>query len=130
MVASERFERDVRRALRAVGQDAGEERVAVVGAQFLSALPGVPEPLAEELRAWYLDCYSGGDARFPDLDALILRLSAVVDVFDHAYDPKRSPLDDEEWELIRTLVNVHSPEMALPTLQYVMQLLMDRGHIG
>jgi hypothetical protein len=130
MVTSERFERDVRRALRAQERATEEERLAVVGSQFLLALPHIPEPLREELRTWYVDCFTSGDPRFPDLNALIFRLSAVIDIFDNAYDARRTPLDDDEWELIRTLVNVHSPEMKLSTLEYVMQLLMDRGDIG
>jgi hypothetical protein len=130
MVASERFERDVRRALRDQEQSSKDELLSRVGAIFLSYLPHVPPPVREEIQAWYLDCHVNGDPRFPSLWAVALRMSAVIDMFDQAYDPERAPLDDDEWELIRFLVNAHSPEMKLATLEYVMQLIMDRGDIG
>jgi hypothetical protein len=130
MVASERYERDVRRALRGPEQASDDERLLRVGSIFLSFLPDVPEPLREEIRSWYVDLYTSGDPRLPNLEALILRFSAIIDIFDQAYDAKRSPLDDEEWELVHSLVNTHSPEMDLGILQYVMQILMDRGNIG
>ncbi len=119
MVASERYERDVRRALRGPEQASDDERLLLVGSIFLSSLPDVPEPLREEIRSWYVDLYTSGDPRLPDLEALILRFSAIIDI-----------LDDEEWELVQSLVNTHSPEMNLGILQYVMQILMDRGDIG
>jgi hypothetical protein len=130
MVASERYERDVRRALRGPEEASDDERLSRVGSIFLASLPHVPEPLREEIRSWYFDRFAFGDPRLPDLEALIRRFSAIIDIFDQAYDPKRSPLDDEEWGLVRSLVNTHSPEMDLHILQYVMQLLMDRGDIG
>ena len=129
MVTSERFERDVRRSWKAAEKATEEQRLSAMGSLFLSSLPHLPEPLREELRTWYTDCFTEGDPRFPDLQALLFRLSAIIDIFDNAYDARRTPLDDDEWELIRTLVNVHSPEMKLSTLEYVMQLLMDRGDI-
>ena len=95
MVASERYERELAKILRGEGQASAEAIVARVGELFLSFLQHVPAPLAEELRAWYEDCYASGDPRFSDPRALALRLSAIIDIFDHAYSPERSPLDDD-----------------------------------
>mgnify|MGYP001012704883 CR=1 FL=1 len=130
MVASERFERDVGRALRGASERPEAERLAQVGALFVGSLRHLPAPLVEEIRAWYTDLYVSGDPRVSGLEALTARLSAIIDIFDRAYDPRRTPLDDDEWELVRALVNEHSPEMSLSLLEYVMQLLMDRGDIG
>jgi hypothetical protein len=130
MVASERYDRDVRRALKAAEGLPAETSLARIGPVFLTYVGHVPTRLGEEILAWYVDCLVTGDPRFPDPHAVAARLSAVVDIFDRAYDAVRSPLDDDEWDLVRTLVNEHSPDMKLDILEYIMQILMDRGDIG
>jgi hypothetical protein len=130
VVASERYERDVRKALGALRESGDDERLARVGPLFLSYVGHLPALAREELWGWYLDRHTGGDRRFPDVTSLAMRLAAVIDVFDRAYDARRTPLDRDEWELIQETSNEASPEMDMPTLEYVMQLLMDNGILG
>jgi hypothetical protein len=130
VVASERYQRDVRKALTALREGTEDQRRARVAPLVLPYVGHMPKLQREELWDWYVDRYSGGDPRFPDVMSLSVRLGVIIDVFDRAYDARRTPLDDDEWELVRHLANEGSPEMPMDTLSYVMQLLMDQGRLG
>jgi len=130
VVASERYERDVRRALKDL-RDSGEaERLARVKPIFLTYIGHVPVALREELWEWYADRHVEGDPRFGDVMGLAVHLSGIIDIYDRAYDERRSPLDEDEWDLVHSLTNEGSPDMPMDTLEYVMQILMDRGRLG
>ena len=79
---------------------------------------------------WYADRATSGDERWSGARELALHLSAIIDIFDRAFDEDRTPLDEDEWELVRSLVNAASPEIDMGTLEYVMQVLMDHGALG
>ena len=130
MVASERYERDLRKAFAAMREEPEERVLPRVRPIFFSYLSQLPAALGEELWNWYADRALGGDERFAGGRELALHLSAIIDIFDHAYDEDRTPLGEDEWELIRSVVNAVSPEMDMRTLEYVMQLLMDHGSLG
>ena len=130
MVASERYERDLRKAFSVMREDSEERILARVRAIFLSYLAHLPAPLGEELWMWYADRAGSGDERFSGVRELAVHLGAIIDMFDRAFDEDRTPLDEDEWELVRNLVNSVSPEMNMGILENVMQILMDHGSLG
>ena len=130
MVASERYERDVRRALKDLRESTDAARLARIGPIFLTYLGHLPTQVREELWAWYVERHMDQDPRLSSVEDLALRLSAIVDIYDRAYDARRIALDEDEWELVHELTNEGSPDIPMDTLQYVMQLLMDRGRLG
>jgi hypothetical protein len=130
VVASERYERDIRRAFKELREAPEAKQLAGVKPIFFTYVGHIPAPLREEMWVWYVDLYMDQDPRFTGVQGLAMHLSGIIDIFDGAYDPGRSPLGDDEWELVHTLTNEGSPEMPMHTLEYVMQLLMDRGRLG
>lgn len=130
VVASERYERDIRRAFKDLREKSDSAQLVAVKPIFFPYVGHIPDAQREELWGWYADRFLDQDPRFPNVQTLAMRLSAIVDIFDGAYDATRSPLDEDEWELVQMLTNEGSPDIPMRTLEYVMQLLMDRGRLG
>lgn len=127
MYPSERFLRDVERALkheRATDDGSAPDRIYELAVR---SLPPLPEPMKEDLVSYFLHPTSldTGD----EVRARAEYFSAVVDLFACDYDTEADPLRSEDWAFLRELVNDFAVELDMTIVNYVMRLVVDHHQI-
>ncbi len=129
MFVSERFLARLARLRKRHGDAPPEEQVELVREAFVGTLGDLPadmatevfETLADEIRkraepeAAFLD-----EARY---------LSDIADLFSLQYDEENDPIHGEDWQLIGEIVNDYALDLDMPTVNYVMRLVVDHHAI-
>lgn len=63
--------------------------------------------------------------RFDDRDALVQRLADLVDLLWMEYDGDADPLERQDWEVVRDVVDEYAPELEMDLVQYVMERVVE-----
>lgn len=98
-----------------------------VQAAFASTLPFLPEPMQAELFDFFSRKYRADEEHYTLDDALFL--GEIVDLFTGEYNEETDPLDDEDWDFVRDVIDENALELDMQTVNYVMKLVVDKGAI-
>jgi hypothetical protein len=102
-----------------------EQREAEIREAFLSALPGLPEPMQAELFDFFSRKYRAEPDVYTVDDAFFL--GEVIDLFAGDYDEQADPLDSEDWDFLKDIIDENAVELDMQLVNYVMKLVVDKG---
>jgi len=125
MFVSERFLARLARLRKSHRDAPREEQVELVRSAFLGMMSGLPEGMAEEVFELVTDRIaerSNDDALFLDEAKY---LADIADLFALQYDDENDPIHASDWQLIGEVVNDYALDLDMPTVNYVMALVVD-----
>lgn len=59
----------------------------------------------------------------------VYNLVNVFELFEENYDIENDPLNNEEWNYLKLIINDGSDELDLELIQYIMQVMLDLNRI-
>lgn len=59
----------------------------------------------------------------------VYNLVNVFELFEENYDIENDPLNSEEWNYLKLIINDGSDELDLELIKYIMQVMLDLNHI-
>lgn len=129
MFISERFLARIARIRKSHREASSEERIELVRSAFVGMLQGLPDPMPEEIFELFREriaARAGEDADFLDEATY---LSDIADLFALQYDEQNDPLHPDDWSLIGEIVNDYARDLDMPTVNYIMRLVVDHNGI-
>lgn len=125
MFVSERFLARLAKLRKTHREAPREEQQELVRSAFLGMLNGLPGSMGEEIYELIverIDQRSDGSTPFVDEAKY---LADVADLFALQYDDENDPIHQEDWQLIGEIVNDYALDLDMPTVNYVMALVVD-----
>ncbi len=125
MFVSERFLGRLAKLRKQYREAPEEEQIRLVREAFLGMARGLPERMPEELFELVTDRIldrSDNESVFIDEAKY---LADVADLFAGRYDEENDPIHPDDWELIGDVVNDYALDLDMPTVNYVMRLVVD-----
>lgn len=86
---------------------------------FIDCFKILPEDVSSELFSRFVT-YSKREFK----DALY-NLCNVFELFEQNYDIENDPLNEEEWEYLKLIINDSNEELDIDTVKYMMQVMLD-----
>lgn len=86
---------------------------------FVDCCKIVPEEVSTEIFSRFVT-YSDRDYK-----EALYHLVNVFELFEENYDLANDPLNDEEWEYLKLVINDSNEEFGLDLVQYMMQVMLD-----
>lgn len=81
----------------------------------------LPESMIEEL----VNNFAPSEEPF---DEAIEKMADIVDLFDETL-PDNNVLEENDWILIRDLVNGYAADMDMDTVTYIMAMIVEQGYL-
>jgi hypothetical protein len=53
----------------------------------------------------------------------------IFELFEENYDLENDPLNQEEWDFIKILINESSDDLDIDLIKYIMQVILDLSHL-
>ena len=125
MFVSERFLARLDKLRKQHREAPRDEQIELVRSAFLGMVSGLPDEMSRDLFELVTDRIlerSSGDESFIDAAKY---LADVADLFALQYDEKNDPIHPDDWQLIGEIVNDYALDLDMPTLNYVMALVVD-----
>ncbi|MFP4566695.1 MAG: hypothetical protein ACLFNX_09355 [Spirochaetaceae bacterium] len=125
MFQSNGFRKRLRKIDSSVDRDDGPRRIDEIRGAFSASLSFLPEPMRAELFDHFSAKYRAEASSYTVDDALFL--GDVIDLFSGAYDDEQDPLDAEDWDFVKDIIDENALELDMDTINYVMKLVVDKG---
>ena len=125
MFVSERFLSRLAKLRKGSRDATRDQQIEMVRSAFVGMMSGFPDHMAEELFEAVtdrLDERTSGSAVFFDEARYF---ADVADLFALQYDEKNDPIHPDDWKLIGEIVNEYAVDLDMPTVNYVMTLVVD-----
>ncbi len=125
MFVSERFLGRLARLRKSHHDAPTDEQVELVREAFVAMLSELPAEMVTEVFEAFTDRIrqrAQPDARFLDEARY---LSDIADLFALQYDEEHDPVHEDDWPLIGEIVNDYALDLDMPTVNYVMRLVVD-----
>jgi hypothetical protein len=109
--------------------DRGDEqrRIDEIRDAFSASLSSLPESMRAELFDHFSSKYRADESSYTVDDAVFL--GDVIDLFTGGYDDERDPLDADDWDFVKDIIDENALELDMDTINYVMKLVVDKGAI-
>lgn len=125
MFVSERFLSRLTKLRKSNREADRDQQVELVRGAFLGMLGGLPESMGDDIFELVTDRIL---ARM-DPGALFFDearyLADVADLFGLQYDEENDPIHPDDWRLIGEIVNDYALDLDMPTINYVMRIVVD-----
>jgi hypothetical protein len=127
MFHSSGFQKRLRKIDSSVDRGDEQRRINEIRDAFSASLSSLPEPMRAELFDHFSSKYRADESSYTIDDAIFL--GDVIDLFTGAYDDERDPLDADDWDFVKDIIDENALELDMDTINYVMKLVVDKGAI-
>lgn len=127
MFHSSGFQKRLRKIDSSIDRGDEQQRVDAIRDAFSASLSSLPEPMRAELFDYFSSKYRADESGYTVEDAIFL--GDVIDLFTGAYDDERDPLDADDWDFVKDIIDENALELDMDTINYVMKLVVDKGAI-
>lgn len=127
MFQSSGFQKRLRKIDSSVDRGDEQRRIDEIREAFSASLSSLPEPMRAELFDHFSGKYRADESSYTVDDAIFL--GDVIDLFTGTYDDERDPLDREDWDFVKDIIDENALELDMDTINYVMKLVVDKGAI-
>jgi len=127
MFHSSGFQKRLRKIDSSVDRGGEQRRIDEIRDAFSASLSALPEPMRAELFDHFSSKYRADESSYTVDDAIFL--GDVIDLFTGAYDDERDPLDADDWDFVKDIIDENALELDMDTINYVMKLVVDKGAI-
>lgn len=86
---------------------------------FVECCRILPEDVSSEIFSRFVT-YSDREYK-----AALYNLTNLLELFEENYDIDNNPLNSEEWDYIKMIINDSTEEFGLDLVQYMMQIMLD-----
>lgn len=124
MFASERFLARLAKLRKSHREVAQDEQVDLVRTAFVGMLSGLPEQMPQDIYELMAERLVERCGQEIYLDSARY-LADIADLFALQYDERNDPIHPDDWRLIGEIVNDYALDLDMPTINYVMRLVVD-----
>ena len=125
MFVSERFLARLAKIRKSHREAPTDEQMELVRDAFVGQLNGLPNRMADDIFELFTErMMQRADGATAFLEAAGC-LSDFIDLFALQYDEQNDPLHPDDWSLIGEVVNDYAHDLDMPTVNYVMRLVVD-----
>ena len=124
MFASQRFLARLAKLRKSHREAPLDEQVDLVRSAFLGMLSGLPEQMPQEIYELIAERLVERRGQENYLDTARY-LADIADLFALQYDERNDPIHPDDWRLLGEIVNDYALDLDMPTLTYVMRLVVD-----
>jgi hypothetical protein len=125
MFVSERFLARLAKIRKSHREAPTDEQMELVRDAFVGQLNGLPNRMADDIFELFTErMMQRADGATAFLEAAGY-LSDFIDLFALQYDEQNDPLHPDDWSLIGEVVNDYAHDLDMPTVNYVMRLVVD-----
>ena len=129
MFVSERFLARLAKIRKSHRHAPADEQIELVRAAFLGMLHGLPNRMPDEIFELFTEqMMQRSDEKTSFLEAASY-LSDIADLFALQYDEQNDPLHPDDWSLVGEIVNDYANDLDMPTVNYIMRLVVDHNGI-
>ncbi|HUX52093.1 MAG TPA: hypothetical protein VMW73_14970 [Spirochaetia bacterium] len=129
MFASERFRRHVNKIRKEFRTSPESEMVSQIRRGFDFCLTSIPAVMRDDIFEYLVGRFADRKTRYTDILQYTDYMGDFIDLLNLDYDEHQDPILTDDWDYVRELMNEFAGDLDMDLVNYVMELVVRKGHI-